>query len=91
MTAPVFYMGDDYPVLPYHIDHQRWVNPTNGEITDRCITPRGALHWVVAVVACPYCDGCHEHQMAARVGWGYYRAGCSPLNDSRGYYLVVTS
>ena len=89
VNEPRFYMGEHLPVLACHIDDQRWVHPTAGDISDRCVTPRGALYWVVAVVDCPYCAGRHEHPMAAGVGWGFYRAGCSQLNDSQGYYLIV--
>jgi hypothetical protein len=85
------YMGDRHPVLPARIDPWRWVNPTTAEITNLRFTPRGELHWVVAVLdRCPYCGGEHEHQMAARVGWGHYRAGCSKLDNSRSYYLTTT-
>jgi hypothetical protein len=86
-TVPSMYMGD-HPVLLCRVDPYRCVD-SGGGFTDRLLPPKVALHWVVAVVVCPYCGGEHEHHMAARVGWGYYRAGCSKLGG-RGYYLVVT-
>jgi hypothetical protein len=89
-TEPRLYMGDQHPVLAAQVDPYRWVNPASGEITDLRFTPRGALHWVAAVLdECPYCGGEHEHPMAARVGWGHYRAGCSKLDNSLSYYLRV--
>jgi len=79
------YMGEA-PTLPYLISRDRVVNPNNGTITDRTVTPRGELRWCVAVVECPYCDQSHEHPMATVVGWGWFRAECNTLG-SLGYYL----
>jgi hypothetical protein len=83
------YMGDDYPIVPCWIDPHRWVNPATGGIAERLHPPKVALHWVVAVVDCPHCGAEHEHHMAARVGWGHYRAGCSKRDNSLGYYLIT--
>lgn len=89
MTIPYPYMGVDCPTVQCRIDPYRWANP-NGQITDRRFPSKVALHWVVAVVDCPHCGDQHEHHMAARVGWGYYRAPCTRINDPRDYYLIVT-
>jgi len=85
---PRFYMGDSYPIVPCWIDPYRRVT-ASGEIAEQLYPPPVPLHWVVAVVDCPHCGAEHEHHMAARVGWGHYRAGCSKLDNSLGYYLIA--
>jgi hypothetical protein len=83
-------MGTDHPVLGYEIDRWRWVDPNTGVISDMKLRKvRGALRWLVAVVDCPHCGDVHEHPIASRTGWGYYRAGCVARDSSIGYYLVA--
>ena len=83
------YMGDYHPELTFRIDRWRWVDPNTGAISDvKLRKVRGRLRWLVAVVDCPHCGGVHEHPMAVRSGWGFYRAGCVGSTSTVGYYLA---
>lgn len=79
------------PILPYQINPNRLVLSAENKITNTPQTLRSeqlqkSLRWVVAVVACPYCDQPHEHPISQTAAWGHFTAPCT--NGQHGYYLT---
>lgn len=77
-------MGE-YPMVPYVVDTTRRVNTYSSLIEPAEVGDSDQSRWMVGRVVCPHCSGWHEHALARRAGWGWFRAPC---RTGAGYYLV---